>query len=471
MSFIKSVKPRIGIMAIGLKNYWSQFKGMKQTILHSHKKLVSLFLDKGELVEVGLVDDVFSSHEAGTRFIENNVDIVFVHLTTYANSETLLPAVRNINVPIVLLNVQPVRALNMKDVKNLDDWLGVGVTPAALPEMTNVLIRIKKQFDMITGHLENDEILERDLDIWCKLARLLRRLKTQSLALLGRPFAGMMDLNIDETKLFSKFGTFIHHFEWDDIINEISSIPSPEQEKGIEILKSTFPLSDSLTKQEFQNAANILIGMQRFVYKNNLCSISSHYEGTPSKAHAELLSAINPALSVLNSYGIACSVEGDMKVAFAMLILKTIAGSATLAELYGMDFNDDIVFIGHSGAGDPAISKNPASLSMSDVFHGKSGRGYLTQFFPSEGDITLLSITQDSDGDFRMIASEGEIVEGHILQLGDTNCRVRFPQGLRNFIRDWSSFGPTHHGALGYGRHLEDLKRVAIAMDIPLYIV
>ena len=38
-----------------------------------------------------------------------------------------------------------------------------------------------------------------------------------------------------------------------------------------------------------------------------------------------------------------------------MSILKTISGTGQLAEMYSIDFNDDIAIIGHSGSGDADI--------------------------------------------------------------------------------------------------------------------
>ena len=44
-----------------------------------------------------------------------------------------------------------------------------------------------------------------------------------------------------------------------------------------------------------------------------------------------------PAFSMLIKQGTACAVEGDMKVAMAMSILKTISGTGQLAEMYSID--------------------------------------------------------------------------------------------------------------------------------------
>jgi L-arabinose isomerase len=463
--------PRIGIMVVGLGSYWDQFAGMKDAVLDAHRRLCALLAPHGQMIEAGLVDNAHSARVAGRRFAASGVDVVFVHLATYANSETLLPAIRELDVPVVLLNVQPERKLDMTRVTGIGDWLGSGVTPASLPEMTNVLIRLSKRFDVITGHLDNDDELAANLSTWCKLAGLSRRLRSQSVGLLGRPFAGMMDLNLDETNLFARLGSFVDHRHWDDVVAEMDMVTAAEQAAAVVELRRIFPASGTLTEEEFATAGKVTAALRRLVDRYELCALASHYEGPVQPQHVALLAAINPALSVLNAAGIACPVEADVKVAIAMLLLKTIAGSATLAELYSMDFDDDVVIIGHSGAGDPAISRQPARLAISDVFHGKSGKGYLTQFFPGPGDVTLLSLMQRADGHYGLVAAEGKIVAGPTLQLGDTNARVQFPQGLRRFVNEWSRLGPTHHGVLGYGHHTDALRKAAIALNLPLQVV
>ena len=78
----------------------------------------------------------------------------------------------------------------------------------------------------------------------------------------------------------------------------------------------------------------------------------------------------------------------------ALSILKTIAGTGQLSEMYSIDFNVDICIIGHSGSGDADISTaRKPTMKIVDVFHGKTGGDYLTQFYPSTGPVTYLAIT------------------------------------------------------------------------------
>jgi L-arabinose isomerase len=471
MSDIATVKPRIGLMAVGLGAYWPQFPGMRDGVLGAHQRLARLFEGAGEIVAAGLVDSAAASRQAGELFARERVDIVFCHLTTYANSETLLSAVSAVDVPVILLNVQPVRALDFPNVVSTAGWLGVACTCAALPEMTAVLIRTGKRFATITGHLDGDAELERRIRLWCTVAGISRRLHTQSLALLGRPFPGMLDLHIDETRLYQRFGTLTNHLSWDDIIVEMKEVTPADRNSGADRVRAMFDYPPTVTAHDLDAIATTLCALRRTVEKHSLFGIATHFEGIPTGPVAELLAALNPALSVLITDGVACPVEGDLKAALAMVALKALAGNATLAELYSMDFNEDVCIIGHSGAGDAAISSRRPTLSASEVFHGKSGKGYLTQFFPKTGAATLLACTQDAGGDYRFVAAEGEIVEGPTLGLGDTNCRVRFSCGMRDFTERWSNLGPTHHGVIGMGKHIDSLKSVSTALGIPIDVV
>lgn len=110
-------------------------------------------------------------------------------------------------------------------------------------------------------------------------------------------------------------------------------------------------------------------------------------------------------------------------------------------------------------------------MKIVPVFHGKTGGGYLTQFYPPEGDITYLAITQDGDGKFKFVAAEGVNQPGKIFRFGDTNMRTAFSCGAREFVNRWSEAGPTHHMAAGIGHNIHTIEKVAKIMDVDLDVV
>ncbi len=465
-------KPKIGFMTIGLNAYWAQFEGIKDNIISYHDKLVNKFGDYCTLVDSGLVDTVQTSVKAGQLFRSQDVDIVFCHTATYSPSANLLPAIKDLDVPVIFLNVQCIKSLDMDAVSTIDEWLGNGFTCACVPEMVAVCRRTGKRYGVITGFLEGDNVVDREIKKWCLAAGVRCRLRNTGVALLGRPYPGMMDLYIDETNLFKKLGCYTQYIEWDDIKNELPKVSAADADKMADMVLDTFYIEGNTSEKKLGDLPAIICALERIALKYNVTAMASHYAGDPKGEDAIIFSALNPAFSILINEGISSAVEGDIKAALAMTILRTIGGSATLAEMYSMDFNNDICLIGHSGSGDPAVSVSKKPLmKISEVFHGKTTGGYLTQFYPEFGDVTMLALTQDETGSYRMVAVKGKCLDGPVLKLGDTNSRVAFSCGLREFVNKWSSFGPTHHGVLGLGDHIDTLKKVAIALDIPLDIV
>lgn len=197
-------KPRIGIIALGLAAYWPQFEGMRDGVLRHHETLKALV--DAERVDIGLVDTIDGARAAAERLAAADVDIIFAHLTTYATSEPLLLAIASTDVPVVLLNVQSVKKLEVSKVETIGDWLGVAISCAALPEMTASLQRCGRRFDVVTGHLEDDPVLAERIGQWIDAASVRRTVRTRSFGLFGRPYPGMTDLYVDETAFFAKFG-------------------------------------------------------------------------------------------------------------------------------------------------------------------------------------------------------------------------------------------------------------------------
>ena len=136
-----SYKPRVGVMAIGCQAYWPQFPGMKNHLVKKHEELLDKIRDSAEIFAAGMVDTVELSAAAGRRFLEADVDVVLVQAMTYSPSSNMVPAVRELKVPVILLNVQEEEALDFPNVTKLEDWLGHGCTCAGIAELSAMLIR------------------------------------------------------------------------------------------------------------------------------------------------------------------------------------------------------------------------------------------------------------------------------------------------------------------------------------------
>lgn len=466
-------KARVGVFAIALGAYLPQFPSLVPEFEGQFADFKKTIPDSVELVDGGIVTTKEAAMAAGDKFRAADVDLVLLQMLTYATSYNMLPAIRDLNVPVVLVNVQKKKA---PDYANTDTatWLGELYACGAVGEMVADLERAGKRHAVITGVVEGgDPEVEKQIAEWCTAAQVRRRFRDTNIAQIGRPYPGMMDLYIDETNLYNRMGLYTKQFDWEKMWSIADDITDEDaiRAKAEDIL-DTFDIEGGATVKTVWEMAKYVVAFEKWVKDEQLALVASHYDGFAQGVAGKLDSMLIPAFSMLIKQGTACAVEGDIKVAMAMSILKTIAGTGQLSEMYSIDFNEDICIIGHSGSGDADISVDrKPTMKIVPVFHGKTGGGYLTQFYPPAGDVTYLAITQDKDGHFKFVVAEGVNEEGPIFTFGDTNMRTRFSIGAREFCNRWSEAGPTHHMAAAIGRHIDVIEKVGKILDIPVEVV
>ena len=463
---------KIGVFSIALGAYLPQFPQLVPEFEAQYEAFKKTLPDTVEIVDGGMVTTKELSMAAGDKFRAADVDLVIMQLLTYATSYNMLPAVRDLDVPVVLVNVQKLKA---PDYANTDipTWLGELYACGAVGEMVADLERAGKRHAVITGVVEGgDEYVQHEIEDWCKAAQVRRRFRNTNLAQIGRPYPGMMDLYIDETNLYHRMWLYTKQFDWEKMWAIADNITDEEaiRAKALDII-DTFDIEGGGTVEKVWEMAKYVVAFEKWVEDEQIAFVASHYDGYAQGQAGKLDSMLIPAFSMLIKQGVACAVEGDIKVAMAMSILKTISGMGQLSEMFSIDFNEDICIIGHSGSGDADISAKKPLMKIVPVFHGKTGGGYLTQFYPHLGPVTYLGITQDKDGNFKFVVAEGVNEEGPIFTFGDTNMRTRFTCGAREFCNRWSEAGPTHHMAAASGRHIDTILKVAKIFNVPVDII
>lgn len=465
-------KARIGVFSIALGAYLSQFPSLVQEFETQYEAFKKTLPDTVELVDGGIVTTKELAQAAGDNFRAADVDLVILQLLTYATSYNMLPAIRDLDVPVILVNLQKKKA---PDYENTDitTWLGELYACGAVGEMVADLERAGKRHAVITGTVESDDNEAADeIEAWCRAAQVRRRFRDANLAQIGRPYPGMMDLYIDETNLYHRMFLYTKQFDWEKMWAIADSIMDEDviRTKAQDII-NTFDIEGGGTIEKVWEMAKYVVAFEQWVKDEQIAFVASHYDGFAQGKAGVLDGMLIPAFSMLIKQGVACAVEGDIKVAMAMSILKTISGTGQLSEMYSIDFEKDICIIGHSGSGDADISDRKPTMKIVPVFHGKTGGGYLTQFYPHLGPITYLGITQDRDGHFKFVVAEGMNEAGPIFTFGDTNMRMRFTCGAKEFCNRWSEAGPTHHMAAAAGRHIDTILKVAKIFNIPVDII
>ncbi len=449
---------KIGLFGIGLDAYWEQFEGLRER-LEGYLQVVNdkLSAIHPQMVNLGLVDTPEKAFEAGHRFRREDVDLIFLHVTTYALSSTVLPVVQRAKVPVIILNLAPEAAIdyavfnNMKDrTKMTGEWLAY-CSSCPVPEIANVFNRTGIKFHQITGMLHEDPECWSEVTEWVEAAKVANIMFHNRMGCMGHYYSGMLDIYSDLTQHYAHFGGHMEIIEVDELADLRKQVSDAEISRHLQIFKESFDIQPDVVSEELKRAAITSAALETLVERYKLGSMAYYYKGTGTIDNEDTISSIILGNSLLTARGIPVAGEYEIKNAQAMKIMDSFGAGGSFTEYYAMDFNDDVVLMGHDGPGHIAIAEGKIKVRPLHVYHGKVGRGLSVEMSVKNGPVTLLSVVQDVQGKLAFLVAEAESVSGPILQIGNTNSRYRFPIAARAFVNNWNIHGPAHHCAVGVG--------------------
>lgn len=452
-------KARVGLFAIGLAAYWPQFPGLKERLEGYYQHIADRLDEYAEVVGVGLVDTPQAAHIAGERLAAANVDLLICHTATYATSSQVLPIVQQARVPVLVLNLQPTAAL---DYPNTDtgEWLA-NCSTCCVPELANAFHRAGIDFQVVSGMLYDDPRAWDSLRDWCQAARVVRALRGARFGFLGHTYPGMLDMYSDFTQHHAQLGLHVEVLEMCDLKERVDQVTQAEVDAKLAETHEVFQVDASAREEDLLWACKVAAGLDRLVADFELDALAYYYRGTNQNEYERLGAGLILGNSLLTARGIPASGEGDLKNAVAMKVMDILGAGGSYTEFYAMDFNEQFVLMGHDGPGHIAISDRKPILRGLGLYHGKAGYGVSVEFSVRTGPITLFACTQTRDGRLKFLTAEGESLPGPILQIGNTNSRLRFSLPPAEFVDAWCAEAPTHHCALGIGHVADKLAKFA----------
>ncbi|HTX36426.1 MAG TPA: hypothetical protein VME43_15460 [Bryobacteraceae bacterium] len=462
---------RAGLFSIGLEAYWAQFEGLKEKLTGYNQRVAERLQASGaEVVNLGLIDTPEKAAAAGHTFRAADVDLIFLHVSTYALSSTVLPVVRRARVPVILLNLAPGAAIDYAAFNALGDrgrmtgeWLS-WCQACPVPEIANVLRRCRIPFFPVTGTLP-DAAVWNEIAEWVQAGRVAYAMEHNRLGLMGHYYGGMLDIYSDLTRHCTSFGGHMELLEVDELAALRRDVPEPAIEERVRRFSTTFDVQADCPPAELRRAARTSLALDWLVERHALGSMAYYYRGSGIAENEDAIGSIIPGASLLTARGIPVAGEYEVKNAQAMKIMDLFGAGGSFTEYYATDFQDDVVLMGHDGPGHCAIAEGKIKLRPLGVYHGKVGAGLSVEMSVKHGPVTLLSVVE-TDAGMKLLVAQGESVAGPILEIGNTNSRYRFAAGARRFMESWNAEGPAHHCAVGVGHIAGKIRKLGCLLGM-----
>ncbi len=473
-------KPTIAVAALGHYIYFNQFEGLREDLTAKADRFCAAVLEdspQANVIYAGYADNVESGFEVAKKIHALDADLIVMLMTTYVPSSVAACIARNVDVPVILVGIQPLSCLDYQKTTTYMQLCNDDI--CAMPEVAGVFRRMRRPLLDCIVDAEAGEKWRRQVAEWVTAAGAKACFRYEQIGYLGHTYEGMYDMHTDPTAFTAAFGAHVKMLEMCELMRNCDEVTKEEIAKKIDEIRGIFeicdpsndPLTDYVHDEDLELSARTACALDRLMADNRLNALAYYYKSEPGNPYETIAANLIIGNTLLTTAGTPLAGEADLKTAAAMLIMKALGGGGSFAEIHPFDVNDDVVLIGHDGPHNILISQGKPRLRKLKKYHGKSGSGIGVEFSIRSGPITLLSINANPDGTFRMIAAEAESLPGDIPQTGNTNTRVRFKRNVTDVLADWCMASPTHHLALGTGHHLETLKKFAKLSGIELVVV
>ncbi|MGV8885665.1 MAG: arabinose isomerase [Microbacteriaceae bacterium] len=460
---------RIGLVAGGLGTYWPQFPGLLPQLQESAKYVSDRFeaMD-AEVTDVGFISDAQEAAVAADRLRVADCDLIVVFLTTYLTASMVLPIAQRSNTPVLIIDLQPTEKMDHANV-DTGQWLAYcGQCP--VPEVGNVFRRAGIPFRSVSGYLRQESAWIR-IERWINAAHVRAALRHARHGLMGHVYPGMLDVSTDLTLLPATFGSHVEVLEFDDLRQRVEKVTDIETEARMQLAAKVFTLDDTVKDEDFAWGARVSVALDRLVDDFDLDSLAYYHRGLDGEQHERLGAGMILGASLLTARGIPVTGEYELRTTVAQLVTSVIGAGGSFTEIQALNFDDNVVEMGHDGPAHLAVSSSEPLLRGLGIYHGKRGWGVSVEFDVQHGPVTLLGLGQDRDGSLAFVASEGTVVPGPLLAIGNTTSRVDFGHDPGEWVDDWSATGIGHHWSLSIGHRAADYKAAANLLGIDFRLV
>ena len=206
-------KAKIAIVSLGHYIYFQQFEGLKEELMRKSDEFKGFLSDSDcEIVDAGYVDCVDGAFAAVKKLKKEDADLLFVILSTYVPSAVCAPFARYLDIPQVLVAVQPLDHLDYSHTTTYMQLANDDV--CAMPEIAGVYERLGKNAPAcIVASSSQKERIRKEVSGWVTAAKVMAGFKYETIGYLGHTYEGMYDMHTDPTAFTAAFGSHVKMIE------------------------------------------------------------------------------------------------------------------------------------------------------------------------------------------------------------------------------------------------------------------
>ena len=461
-------RPRIGLVGIMQELYDAMLPGISERQEAYAGEVAAALSEVADVRVAAPVKNRQGVEDAIRELEREEVDGLLVVMLTYGPAMRVARALAETRLPVCLANVQPVPEIT-PDWDMSDLTYNQGIHGAQ--DTANAMVRARRPFHVITDDWKSASF-EQAVGQWARAAAAVTRWRRLKVAILGYAMNGMGDIRVDVHTLLRTLGPQVDAIAPGDLVRAAEAVEADAVSALLREEDDLFEVDPRLSADEREDHARMQLGLERILLDGGYGAYSTHFGAVAEDGRFSRLPLA--AASSLMAKGYAYAAEGDGLTAALMSAARNLLGETQFTEMYAMDFPRDAFLMSHMGEGNWALARDDRPVKLIKRPLGIGGLDdpptFLFQY--RVGPVTLATLVALGGEDFRLLVSEGEVLDTDELPgLEMPYGLFRPASGVRRCADAWLRAGGPHHQVLNLGHRAEEWRMFGEAAGIEVVLV
>jgi len=389
-------KPKLGFLSVTCPTHreaknetgdsWVNATGMERI----KKELISNNLDL--VVIDNVVAHFYEIDEVEKRFNDENIDLIFLYISTWNWPDQISQFIRNMSRPVIIYAIDDSKAWSIG---------GLAATRGGLDE-----IGVKSR--VAYGDISDKNVIDRIVS-YSKASMVKNILRRSRYGSIGGQGMGILTGIVDANQWLKDFGILTGFTDQYTIIVEAEKFPISEVKKYHEKLKNEYRSIPEFNKV-FENSIRLYLALEKIIKKEryNFTGVKCTFDLSDNYCSACL------AQSRLSNRGFVSACLNDSNGALSTYILSLLKKEEEpvfTADINLANKKDNLIKLIDDGAASSKLTLNPkedAELLMQPTLEAKAS-GICTKLFAKPGDVTLIRLAR-INSKYVLHLTEGEAI-------------------------------------------------------------
>ena len=448
-------KIKVGYLPLYIKLYDDSDPHYRDPMVRYMHTLIDMLTAQG--IEVVEADEICRVKEefdrAAAKFNDADVDAVITQHLAYSPSLESIDALLSLKAPIIVFDTTP--DYELVEVAGYEGRISANHGIHGVQDMCNLLKRSGRDYYLCVGHAMHSEVVS-EVAGMCRAAAAAKFFRRERIGSVGGSFTGMGDFQVSDERYASQIGPVVKYMTPEVVSEYIPKVTEEEIDAEIESDKRKYDCQITFGK-EYREATRSGLAVRKWMEAEKLDACSINFLtldicGLPKMPFIECCKIMER--------GGGYAGEGDVLTAGLVGALMSVYPETTFTEMFCPDWKEDKILLSHMGESNPRLASWKPLLADTPFNYNSCGNTVAMYNCYRPGKVVYVNLAPMKD-DFTLIVTEAELTADG-LEFGAyrkaTQGWLKPCKPLRQFLKEYSLAGGTHHSAMIYNANACEIE-------------